>query len=394
MEQLSYQRQQFGCGFACVRMALAFYSFSRDALSIDEPRLETPPTLADIVSYAATYGLRLGAYRGDLSSAPKGSLLVLYGDKGSHMAFFIGKKGKRYLLLDPDSGRLALTEETLGEIYAGMYLQKESIETPSYHFTPAYSLCFDRWMILLACSSFLPNALMLASLFLLSKEDIHIGISIALLVLSLLSSAFSRFLILSMMKRFDKRFLETKRDKNGRAWHDSFVHYQSYKGLLFSCIPQFCACLATLVSSACLLSFLDPFLGISIVVGVMILAIFYFLNRRRRLEIESDLIIAERRLAIPFEEDKAPILRRIVRMSDLYGRHFLSAELVCVALAMCFAVLTLLLESRLSAGNLFIYGISLYYCFISATRCATFERNLERQKKEEAYFLYDFVRHE
>ena len=64
MDTLIYQRQEKGCGFACVKMALAKESHRKEYRHLEEPKIYgVAPSLREIIQYASVHGLILKAYR-------------------------------------------------------------------------------------------------------------------------------------------------------------------------------------------------------------------------------------------------------------------------------------------------------------------------------------------
>ena len=392
MEQLIYQRQRYGCGIASVKMALAYYAYRqgiKNAPNVEEPFLSEPMSLQEIISFASRYGMTLKGYRAPFLIAPAGSLMLLRGDEGSHMAFFIGKRGKRYLLLDPESGRLSLDEEGLSCIYAGCYLKVESFLDVSTSFTPQSQSHFSfhsRWLLFaLALASFLPNLFLLFGVFVLGKENTPLYLPIGLFVLSLLSSALSRFIALSKMKRFDRVFQERGKGIPSSICFDAFTVFQTYKSLYFTVYPSLCSYVATLFVSGILLSLLDPFLGVAMVLGLAFMTLAYYLVKQKTLQIRSNLIVWERRLHFEHEMDKSSILKRITSFSHQYGLILLGLELLAIVLAVSFVTLILLLENHLDAYSFVMYGVGLYYCFQIANKMYRLNEGKEKQKKEKGY---------
>lgn len=386
-----YQRQRYGCGYACVKMVLVHLSKRKDYAYIEEEDLDHPLTLSEVITFASGFGLTLQGFKGPIALCPEGSIVLIHGEGGRrHMAFFVGRRGKRILLHDPDSGRLLLDEEDFATVYEGVYLKTISFLSMDGAFPKDMVFPSKKILLPLTVATLLPNLLLLSSMFLLSLTKVPLWVPVTVLALALVSIALSRLVYLRQMKRFDAAFMERQSGLENSDWTTYLSAYQSFKGSLFYTLPSLVSCSATLIISGLLLSLLDPYLGIALLLGVLFLAILYLTSRRRKAEIESDIVISERLLSFDNGLPKEKLLRRVSSLSDKYGKFHYSFEIASVALSAVFGVGLLYLEGRLEIGNLIVYGLGLYYCFQTAMRLLAFPLLYEKQKKEEGYFMQQF----
>ncbi|MBO4540885.1 MAG: hypothetical protein J5736_02810, partial [Bacilli bacterium] len=59
-----YQRQEKGCGFACIKMALAHYAQKPAYANLSEPSIYgQAPSLRELMAFSSAHGLSLKAYR-------------------------------------------------------------------------------------------------------------------------------------------------------------------------------------------------------------------------------------------------------------------------------------------------------------------------------------------
>ncbi len=391
MESVIYQRQHYGCGYACVKMALIYLSSRKDYALIEEDDLDGPMTLKDVIRLASGYGLALEGMKGPLETCPDGSIMLIHGDKGcTHMAFYVGRRGKRHLLLDPSAGRLLLSEEDMARIYGGAFLRTISFLSMDGTFPKDMVFPLRKTLLPVTIATLLPNILLLLSMFLLTLAKVPLFLPVISLSLALVAIALSRLVFLHQMKRFDDTFLERQVPGENEDWTPFLADYQSFKGLLFTTLPSTISCVTTLLISGLFLSLLDPYLGIALLLGLGVLGLFYLTTKGRKLQIESDINIAERLLSYDCGLPKAPLLHRVSQLSDRYGKYQYSFEIITVALSLLFSVGLLFLEGRIEIGNLILYGLGLYYCFQSALRLLRFPAQYEQQKKKEGYFMQQF----
>lgn len=391
-----YQAQRKGCGYACVKMLLSLNGVSH-AEEIEEPLIRSQaPSLGELISFAQKGGLTLSGYKflepsGLLSHKDFPILLVLAREGVEHMVVVMKPRGGRFLVLDPDKGRLWVKKEELSEASTGVYLKQlafrkppEGLEKPPYKRK-------RKWGIGLTIFPILESLLALCGLSCLRRGGSFLLLSIFLLFYCLCLASRTVFSF-QAMKSFDLEFLSGCYGEKESERRERLSHYCAYKeASLLSPLSTLEDGLSLLLVFL-LLFFNDPFFG-----SLCLLPIFSFLLQsllfRKKDEKEREGIESGERKFLTGEGDPRsllPSLEESLRGSYAFGERKACLNLLNFSICAFSSALSLLLGPVSSNRFLFCLFSSSYLLKLAEKMLADF-RLLKQGKKEWPYFCLHFL---
>ncbi|MBE6126961.1 MAG: hypothetical protein E7182_03195 [Erysipelotrichaceae bacterium] len=396
MKTLVYQAQQKGCGFATVKMALVDASKDKRFAFLPEPHVETSPDLSDLLSYAEKWGLHLRAYETldpeEIVLRPEFPLLITLREEGRlHMSYLAKRRGKRFLLLDPDRGKRWVEGRELACSFTGVFLRVEGYEKkgepprpPRFlsHF-PVPSLVF----------ALLPFLLLVLGFLLLDVVSMPM-LSLALFAGAMMASLGQKRLLSLNMERFDSRYMDGIDAENLSRRRDLFVHYHAYKRAAFLSFPSVLSHLGSFVAALVFFFLHDLYLAAACSAMALVCLVCHLLFYPHLEQIQKKAVGLE---ATYFHSclnaERREETRLALRRCNKKCASFLAVkEFLFLSAAFILAMLFALTSGPLSSKTLILYLLSALYVGMESEKLFTDGELFEQKRRETPYFLHNILR--
>lgn len=392
MNNLVYQAQEKGCGFATVKMAMIYMSKDRRYAFVPEPSVEVAPDLAQLISYAEEMGLRLRGYHAEPSTLLETTefpLLLLLQEEGRlHMVFLAARKRNGFLLLDPSRGKRILTQQELVSLVTGDFLRIEGYAKKGgirLWDVPKSSL-WQRGAGFFA--AFLPMAALGAGLFMLNGR-FPTYVPLLCFASAIAWSLLQKWSLVKAMARFDGKYMEGIDAKDLKRRRDLYVRYHAYKRAAFvhpaEVLGRFASTFAVLVF------FLihDVYLALASAIGVGVLAFLEFLlkDKRRYLEGAAESAEGSYLFALVNKPRREELRAKVLSTGKAYARLLLFVQTGIYVLSMALAVGFSFVGGVPSTLRVLFYLFSISYVLFETQKLFQSGTLLEQKRKEEPYFL-------
>ena len=396
MENISFQTQDKGCGFASVRTALAGLSKKRRYLYAPEPRIgPQAPSLAEIMAYAGDYGLTLAAFKAKspeeiLANRNFPLLINLLEDGHLHMVVLQRKRGRRFLLLDPIRGRRVLSGSELVALFEGSYLSVEGFQEKGEG-VPKAKPCFHRGHTALSILlSLFPAPLLLLGFVFLSSSTLSFLMATGA---AFLLSGLGRLHRLYLNREFDAHYSPHLLHPSPKRRQELYLHYHAYKRLRFASIPGGAFLVAEVVSLTVFFCLSDWTLGLAIMSASLFIMVDFLVEypfieaRERKVEEAERLFLSESGNTQHIAGD----LSRLLHLGASHGDHLCIRDFVLTALMVGLGVVFALSNGPFSLTRLIFYVLSLLFIAKEVDKTLVFFSKNEQRAKEEAYFRGHFL---
>lgn len=237
MNYISYQANDFDCGFVSLKMLLATLSKNKSYLYLEKEGKLKNFSFADLIAIAASHGLTLKGYEDedkDLDFLSKSPALLLLDDGltyNSHLVMVRKLKKEKVYFNDPLVGEVVMKEMEFLSLYTGKYLA-----VSDYQIQPFKAKDEPLVHPLSILPSFLLQVLCSASILMglyFVKTDDFIFIPFAFLILFTVIEVIEKIYVLRLFKRFDENYL-TLYMLNSSNHEQDFREYSSVKTLCIS----------------------------------------------------------------------------------------------------------------------------------------------------------------
>ncbi len=400
MENISFQTQDKGCGFASVRTALAALSKKRRYLYAPEPRIGLQaPTLAEIMAYAGDYGLTLAPFRAKspeeiLPNRNFPLLINLLEDGHLHMVVLQRKRGRRFLLLDPIRGRRVLSGSELVALFEGSYLSVEGFQEKGEGL-PKAKPCFNRGHTALAILlSLFPAPLLLLGFVFLNDGSSSKSLSFLMAAgVAFLLSGLGKLHRLYLSREFDAHYSPHLLHPSPKRRQELYLHYHAYKRLRFASIPGGVFLVAEVISLVVFFCLSDWTLGLAIMSASLLIMIDFLVEypfieaRERRVEEAERLFLSENGNTQQIAGD----LSRLLHLGATHGDHLCIRDFVLTAVMVGLGITFALSSGPFSLTRLIFYVLSLLFIAREVDKTLVFFSKSEQRAKEEAYFRGHFL---
>ncbi len=379
-------------------MALAHYSRERSFAHLEEPPIYgKAPSLRELMEYAAKHGLILKAYRmgkkEKIARYLDEPVLALVQEDGlSHMVYLRKGRFGRYILLDPARGKRRLKEAAFLNIFAGIFLKKDSF-VPKPEQIPKPTFVKRGTMMILNLARSVSVLLVFLALYFVDEEG-SFPLTVALFSSFALLSVFSRAFSSKKMREFDLVYLDSLYGIEPRKRKEAYLHFHRFKAGIFSREPSLWAGALEIAALLVLFSLNELWMGVAMLGLCLALvleraALYPKLLRRGEelARLEEDFLTDSRTPG--HEKVTAKELSALTyRVADLtiYRDYLFMAVEVLLALGVAF-----LSDSSTSLNAFFVWLMGLY---LFGEECQKFFSALfgrDEFLKEEAYFLGHFA---
>ena len=398
MDTLIYQRQEKGCGFACVKMALAKQSHRKEYRHLEEPKIYgVAPSLREIIQYASAHGLILKAYR--LSNPKKivdflkePVLAMIQEDGLTHMVYLRKKRGKTFFLYDPSKGKRRCKEKEFFSSFTGIFLKKEHYEEKEDSFQKPIFLPRRTIFLLDLLKSF--SVLLVFLGFYFVDEQGSFPITVGLLGGFAILTVLSRSLLSKKMRQFDEKYLDSLLLIEPRKRKEAYLHFHRFKAAICSREPNLFAGALEIAALLVLFSLNELWMGMAMLFIFLLLLLERGLLYPKLAKKEEELSRAEEDFLsdsrTPGHEkvDAAKLSSLTYSLADrfCYRDYLLLAIEAFLALAVSF-----LSSSSTSLNGFFVWLMGLYLFGEESGKFLSCFFGKEDFRKEEAYFLGHFA---
>ena len=396
-ERIVFQSQTKGCGYATVKMALIHSSKRKDFAFAPEPEISgKAPTLAELIAYAKGYGLTLSAFKvSDPAEIVQNEeyplMLVIEENRLSHMVYLIGKKGRRFLVLDPAKGKRLLKKEELVALFTGTFLVERGYRDITERFPKKRPIRF-LWKVLDLILSITPSLFLVSGL--ISLDYLPLWGSLPLFALALVSLFAFRYFKMVEFKAFDEKYGPFLLEENSSKRKELYAHYQSYKGLAFSAGNVLAASLTQTLIIAALFALRNYLFGIALGAAILMeVAINLIDMPRQRKSFEE---IEEREYAflnykLSEGERKLSLLSLFSSSSTLAG-FLLWKEAFHLGVSVGLGALSIAITGVADFESFVYYCLALHLLITSVDGIFKAGEESEKKKREEPFFAFHFLR--
>ena len=379
-------------------MALIHVSKRRDFIYALEEKAEgQAPSFAELIHYGAKFGLRLGGYkvqdpREILTNKDFPLLVSVYENGFSHMLYLYKAKRKSFLVLDPKNGKREIEKADFIKIFDGRFLKVEEYndiypKIKPIHPISALSLSFHSLL------NSLPSISLLLSIFSMNGQKENFILSLLLLLSSFLFLLLSKLETSLFIKRFDSLYLNKVDDNSLFKRRENYMHYNKYKSMAFVIYPTLILNILEILLTLFIFSFGDPYFFFSLVSSILFSLLLYFLF------VSKEDSFNEKASSLEYsyfhfnksEKNRLLELHSLSKVGKRYSVYLTikdSASIIFACLASFFA---LYFKNDLGMELFFFTFISNYLMIGLIKQSLTNYDKLDEKKKEESYFIFNFL---
>lgn len=396
--KIVYQSQAKGCGYACVKMALIHYSGRIDFAYASERKVEKQaPSLADLIEYGASFGLKLVAYKvrdsKEFLRNRDFPVLVCVYEKGFyHMLYLYKRKRKSFLAFDPSIGKREISFSSFESMFESKYLRATSYDDISPKFSKPKP--FSGLLRFIHClCSVLPSLFLITSIFFMGSSPLSLPIVLILMSLGLLFYLGSKIETKAMMNRFDKMYINRIDNDSSYTRKENFAHYNAYKASLFSSTPNFLIGIVEILSSLILFSLTNPYSLISLSSSLFFSIVIYLIFEQTKTKYEENVSNLEYDYyyKITSKENRLSLLNKISKNGDKYMSLLMTRQVINIAYIVSISILVTIINGKISIESFFSSAMMNYLMIELSSSCLASFSSIPKRKKEESYFIYHFL---
>lgn len=387
--EVIYQGEKQGCLYSCIKMLMTYYFDDEHYADLKEPFLEERcPNLLEGMDYAKRNGLLLEARRlekkEEICTNTDFPLILLYEkEKGSHAVVLKGRKGRKYLLLDPDLGKRKVTEKELLDGFSRVFLIKTGLERVRVNLPNEKK---DPFKFILDLSPLFYFLSFLIAYYAFSKGR---GLPLGLIFLCLGAGIYllDKLLLLHCYSNFDSFYFNSLNQIPNAHRRSAYTHFTTYKGLYFSfngLIYLYAGevCFFYLVFSIEELSFAYGFAFLFLVSAGLYQLRNHFSSKieMKMSELENNYFGGEE-----FEEKQiGKLTKDLMGEESLFRFLRLLLEIACGA----FCYFT---QEKYDLNGFFFYLLPYFYFGEEFLKIISYPSQRKSFKKEESYFQSHFL---
>lgn len=379
-------------------MALIHCSGRNDFAYASERKVEKQaPSLAELIEYGASFGLKLVAYKvRDSKEFLKNRdfpVLVCVYEKGlSHMLYLYKRKRKSFLAFDPSMGKREISFASFEAMFESKYLRAASYDDISPKFSKPKP--FSGLLSFIHClCSILPSLFLITSIFFMGSSPLSLPIVLILMSLGLLFYLGSKMETMAMMNRFDKMYINRIDSESSYARKENFSHYNAYKASLFSSTPNFLITLVEIISSLALFSLTNPYSVISLSSSLLFSVVNYLLFGQAKTRYEDNVSRLEYDYyhMITSKENRLSLLDKVSKTGDKYMSLLMTRQVINIAYVVFISILVTIINGKVSIESFFSSATMNYLMIELSSSCLISYSSIPKRKKEESYFAYHFL---
>lgn len=395
MRQFIYQESKKGCGLACLRMAMVEATGDKNYKYL---RLEKHPpyNLKELQGIVEKEGGKLTFSKANSKDCIEEALsfpclLLLKSEESEHMVYVPKRTKTKFLVFDPEFGPSWIKIEELKEKWT---LISGTIEMFNVKKSP-----YVKPKIRSLSSLVLPTILTIFSFaciygaFYFMQDNSNYLISIGLLTAYGILEIISRFLMISSMKKFDDRWMNSIISKR-KYLKERYIHYHSLKKTLYPDILTLVNSIVFAISIVILFSFNNSMFLISVACVIAYVSISVFAFKKSISTKKSTLEKLESSLFKDnlTNEEALTALEDVNKESYRIGKA-LGYEKIVYVITIIMAALIPLTTTENITLNYYLLHFGALFAFGEAIRnLFEFVTNKENREREVMYFYEYFYK--
>lgn len=378
MSYFCYQGNDNDCGFASLKMLMAYYAHNKSYLYISKPNKKERYTFKDLIEIASKYSFQLNAYsiiNKDIRSLEAPFLALL---NNNHLVMVKSVKKGIVVVYDPGVGVIKKDLVEFVESWSGKCLEREpnslpmklSIKPPVI--MPKINNLIQLGFVLVIAATLLTG-------FYFIKEDSNFIIVIGFLMFFVICELVENWYLIKNIKYFDNKYIPKFFDNEKYRTKESYKDYIEFKQNYFKSKKTILASLLIVITISVLLSINDPknILAITVILLAKTIDKLIFKPNQNKKEAEIDEIEQ-----IAFN-NKDETINNLLKANKLAGQYGLFVSARKVIFTFLIAVLSILMMcfNHIVSTNYIVFYFGAYYV-ISTTLDSGFDYVLSYSKSK------------
>ncbi len=396
---ISFQGNDYDCGFQSLKMLLATITKNGDYLKLPKGDKRASFTFQDLIELADSEGCTLKAYHYDAKEELELDILEKYPilvnlNNGinflNHLVLVTKFKNNRVYFTDPKRGEMYLDFDTFIDYFTGDTLEVEdatNLLARSKSFKISSKPYLPLWKMLLKQLISLSAFALLIIGFMFIREDEFVALPLIFIILFSLTELVGNWYTINLLKQFDEKYFYTYfTDDIGGLRYKDYEAYVKFKEAYLKKDSSMvtCGALAALTISVMLYNSLTYIVPIAVVIALALLD--YFLDKvisptRKEIEYDEEFALLDKQ-----KEDASENLEAVSKASYKYASN-VSLKKTIYTLIFLIMGLMLMFYNKLVSLNYILFNLAMFYfLFENIQNLLTYDDKVLDYEKKRARF--------
>ncbi len=227
-----YQANDSDCGFASLKMLMAYKCRNTNYLRITKDKKLGSYTFADLIAIANNYGFSLAGYRYEEKKNVSVKVPFLALLERNHLVVVTRLDSFKVKILDPSRGEVTLSRDDFIKSWSGDTLEIKSFKQSSFkkeriQFCSWHSKIFTYLLSISSLASLLVG-------FFFIQDDTYIFIPLILLGVFISIELVQKWYLIKQINLFDIKFTPIYFKENDNLNREGLIEYSEFKKICFS----------------------------------------------------------------------------------------------------------------------------------------------------------------
>ena len=386
MKYFVYQSNESDCGFASLKMLLAFLNKDQSYLYLKKTDKNKDYSFFDLINIAKNNNLLIKgfSYKKDNFDFPKTPFLALINE--NHLVL-IKRIDKKYVFLyDPNKGKTRLKKTKFLEIFSYKTLEVvEHIKTKSNN-SISFNILPIKNTIIKIVLSIVPSLLLVSGFFFV-KNDSYIFIPIILLSLFAISELVEKWYVFKEINFFDKLYIDKYFKNESSNNYEKYTDFLSFKKQYFSFGNSFVISIIVSLLIIVILIINDPAYCVPILVSLLLLILKNFVFDKKIKKTKTHIENLEYKIKTS-NQNIVNYVKDSLKDANEFVFKFSTFKCVSTFLIIIMSFLMMIYTNNISV-NFIIFNFGVFYVLQeNFDNLLTFGSNYDDYQKAKVKFLY------